>query len=86
MLMNWRSDAMASLFNCHENLDSQNTAARDLARSLFAVVRRTLFSTPNLISTPEIMKSLLSQVIEPSFALAQKVTKNRLPKISYISR
>jgi len=70
---NWRSDAMASLFNCHEFEYDQANSAKSLAKSLFTIVRRTLPNSPNSNSASDVIKSLLSEVIEPSLALVQKV-------------
>jgi hypothetical protein len=69
---------MASLFNCRTFADSQTTTARNLARDLIPIVRRTLLNQPNLISMPETMRSLLSQVIEPSLSLAKRSQKPQL--------
>jgi hypothetical protein len=79
--MNWRSDTIASLFNCSTLANNQATAARNLARGLFAIVRRTVLNPSNLVSMPEIMKSLLSEVIDPSLALAEKVSKIIFPHL-----
>lgn len=67
---------MASLFNCHEFADDQANCAKSLAKSLFTIVRRTLPNSPNSNSASDVIKSLLSEVIEPSLALVQKVCQH----------
>jgi hypothetical protein len=64
---------MASLFNCRDFTEDQANSAKTLAKGLFNIVRRTLPNSPDTNWALDITKALLSEVIEPSLALAQKV-------------
>lgn len=70
---NWRSDTIACLFSSPELEDVRAKHRKKLVEDLLHLVQRTL-PTPLIgISTSDFKKSLLSEVIEPSLSLAQKV-------------
>jgi hypothetical protein len=67
---------MAALFNCHAFAGNQASRAKKLAEGLFHIVWRTLPNSSDKNWASDVINSLLSEVIEPSQALAQKVSQH----------